>query len=223
MAEASAPGRNRARAGAAVLVACGQYFVAEAVASSAWRQPPYDYWKNYISDLGVVGCTAKVCSPLAVVMNGGFLVAGVLCILAAVLLAPCVPHRVLRRLVVLLATMHGLGSVIVGLVHSAPGTMAGTPRVHLVGAYLAIIAGNLGLIVLGLGLTKASPLFRAVTVALGGIGLGSGVALVLTRTAYPGLIERMAVDTIPLWEVTTGLLLLPIWFVRRPTERAGHR
>ena len=201
-------------AGAAILVACGQYFVAEAVASFAWREPSYHYLTNYISDLGIVGCTARMCSPLAVVMNAGFVIAGVLCILAAVILASFVRPGAARHAVLLLAGVHGIGSMIVGVVHSAPGTTAGTPRAHLIGAYMAIIGGNLGLMLLG-AVVRASGPFRVFSIAFGAVGLGSGVALVLTQTAYPGLLERIAADTIPFWEVSTGLALLALGFRQR--------
>ena len=201
--------RPRLAAGATTLLLCGQYLVAEAITASAWTHP-YSYSRNFISDLGVTSCLGSgPCSPLGAVMNTGFMVAGALAILAAVLLMPLVPRLPARALLTVLAITHGVGSTIVGLVHSAPGTATGTPHIHVVGAYAAIVGGNLALIVAGLAASPdwASGLYRVCSVALGLFGLSCGVALVLTRGWPPGLLERGAVDTVTVWEVGTGLLL----------------
>ena len=135
--------------------------------------------------------------------------AGALAILAAVLLMPLVPKLPARALVMGLAITHGVGSTVVGLVHSAPGTAAGTPHIHVIGAYAAIVGGNLALIVAGLAASPvwASGWFRICSVAIGVFGLSCGLALVVTRGWPPGLLERGAVDTITIWEISTGLLL----------------
>lgn len=211
----------RLAAGATALLLCFQYLAAEAIAAAAWA-PPYSYARNYISDLGVTGCTGSgPCSPLGFVMNTGFVVSGVLAILAAALLAPLVRHPAWRPVLLGLAVAHGLGSAVVGMVHSAPGSTAGTPRLHVVGAYGAIVGGNLALVVAGLAASSAwaAPWFRLTSVALGLAGLGCGLALVLTRGWPPGLLERGAVDTITVWEVATGLLLA----IRLRTAQAPAR
>ena len=201
--------RPRLAAGASTLLLCGQYLVAEAVTASAWTHP-YSYSRNFISDLGVTSCFGTgPCSPLGMVMNTGFIVAGALAILAAALLMLLVPGRPARALLTALAITHGVGSTVVGLVHSAPGTAAGTPHIHVVGAYAAIVGGNLALIVAGLAASPGwvSGWYRVFSVALGCFGLACGLALVMTRGWPSGLLERGAVDTITVWEVASGLLL----------------
>lgn len=200
----------RLAAGAAALLLSVQYFVAEAVAAAAWTRP-YSYSRNYISDLGVTRCIgAGPCSPLGAVMNAGFVLSGLLAIAAAILLLPLVPRRAGKRAVVLsLAVIHGLGSIGVGLVSSAPGTPAGTPHLHVLAAYAAIVGGNLALVATGLWLPPAvaTRRFRAGSAALGLFGIGCGLALVLTRGWPPGLLERGAVDTITLWQILAGICL----------------
>ena len=202
--------RRRLAAGAAALLLSAQYFAAEAIAAAAWTRP-YSYSRNYISDLGVTRCIPTgPCSPLGAVMNTGFVMSGVLAIAAAALLLPLVPQRAGKRApILILAVVHGIGSIGVGLVSSAPGTAAGTPHIHVLAAYAAIVGGNLAVIAAALWLPRAvaSRWFRAVSLALGLVGLGSGLALVLTRGLPPGLLERGAVDTITLWQILAGACL----------------
>ncbi|MDX7951155.1 DUF998 domain-containing protein [Lichenihabitans sp. Uapishka_5] len=200
---------RRLAAGAATLLLCGQYLAAEAITAAAWPRP-YSYSRNYISDLGVSPCSATgICSPLAAVMNGGFVLAGLLALVSAFLLRSTLRPR-LRWAVLALTTVHAVGSITVGLVHSAPGTLAGTPHLHVMGAYAAILGGNLALMGAGLSVRSdlAGPAFRGLSVACGAFGLGCGLALVLSRGWPPGLLERGAVDTITLWEMAAGLALL---------------
>src|ERR1700675_5042694 len=72
--------------GACMWVLTLQYFVAEAVSISGW-QGSYSLSRNYISDLGAVGCGVVatgliekewVCSPLHTLMNASFLLQGLL-------------------------------------------------------------------------------------------------------------------------------------------------
>lgn len=201
----------RLAAGAAALLLSAQYFVAEAVAAAAWTRP-YSYSRNYISDLGVTHCVAAgPCSPLGVVMNAGFVLSGILAVLAAVLLLPLLPRQGSRRSLILLFTLvHGIGSIGVGLVSSAPGTPAGTPHLHVLAAYAAIVGGNLAVILAGLWLpgALAALWFRIASVAIGFVGLGSGAALVNTHGLPAGLLERGAVDTITIWQIAAGACLM---------------
>jgi hypothetical membrane protein len=199
-------GPRRRAAGAAALVAAAQYLVAEALAASAWAPPGYSYSRNYISDLGRTVCSGPhACSPWAVVMNTGFVVAGVLVLLAAGLLAPLIRPAGLRRLVIALACLHALGSMLVGVAHGGAPHATGLPSLHVLGAYAAIVGGNAALIAVAFAF-RSRPA-RLTTLAQGIFGLGCGVALLRIHTAAPGLLERGAVDTATLWEVVTGLVL----------------
>lgn len=201
---------RRAFVGGIVLIACIQYPIAEAIAAAAWRNPAYSYVTNYISDLGVIGCTPELCSPLASIMNAGFVVSGILAITAALLLGPLLPAAGWRLVVQGLMILHGLGVIVVGLVHSAPHTAAGTPWQHLAGAYAAILGGNFALCALALAARSArTPSWYPIVIgALGLLGLAGGVALVATSILPTGLLERIAADTITPAEVVTGIALL---------------
>lgn len=124
--------------GAVVLVVNAvQWVVAEAVGVGAWTVPPYSYATNYISDLGVPDCGTRfqgraICSPLHALVNASFVTEGVLFAAGVVLLSGLVTGRA-RRVVVVLALLHGVGMVLVGLFHgSANGPGAGLV-VHVAG------------------------------------------------------------------------------------------
>ena len=201
--------RRRILTGAALLMGCGVYLVGEAIAATAWHDPQYSYVRNYISDLGVAAGVGIHRSPLAWVFNGGILLNEVFMILGVLVLAPLLQGRSWRGAVVAFALVHGVGSVIVALIHSAPGTLAGTPRVHLVGAYLSITGGNLALCAVGIGaLRQRGSVWFASPIVLGLAGIAGGIALLAVRGSFAGLFERVAVDSITLGEMSIGAMLV---------------
>ncbi|WNV81892.1 DUF998 domain-containing protein [Umezawaea sp. Da 62-37] len=205
------PGRGHLWWAGLVAVLTGvQYVVLEAVAASAWVDPPYRYAFNYISDLGVPGprsdTGARVLnSPLAAVMNTAFVVQGVGLLLVALVVAAHL-HGVRRYLLTAFAVCHAVGNVLVAVFHStSPGGY------HVVGAVLAIVGGNL--------LTLAASTRRWLVV-LPVLGLVS--ALLIGRVgagALDGLWERGSVYSITVWEVVFGALLL--WRGGRCVDRLG--
>lgn len=206
--------RRRAWAGAVTLAACLGYFVTEAIAASAWRDPPYSYVRNYISDLGITDCVRlpggpAACSSLAAVMNTGLLVAGLLPIAAALCLAPLIAAPRARRAVIAFAALHGCGSALVGLVHSAPGSAAGTPLLHFAAAYLAIVSGNLLVLTAGLAARRngAPPWYVLLSVVLAVTGIAAGGTLLTTAGVPAGLFERLAANAVTVWEGLTGVVL----------------
>ena len=189
-----------------------QWLVAEGVAAAAWDNPPYSYATNYISDLGVPDCGTQfqgrdICSPLHGVMNGSFIAQGVLFAVGVVLLSRLVTGRV-RRIVVALAVLNGVGFVLVGLFHgSADGPSAGLV-IHVAAAAVGILCANTLAIMAGslrgLGLPAA---YRRFSVAVGVLGLLSeALTGVSARTA--GLFERGGVYSWLLWGLVTGALVL---------------
>ncbi|MCK5892802.1 MAG: DUF998 domain-containing protein [Aeromicrobium sp.] len=219
---------------AACWIAAGVvYLAAEAVAASAF--PGYSYAQNYISDLGIpeVGTYSgrAIDSPLHAVMNAGFVLHGVLFVAAALLAAPVLgaSHR---RVFVALALTHGIGIVLVGVVHSGPvNADNGLVAVHGLGAAMAIVGGNLTAIVAGLAARRSARLARVgtVCVALGVVGLLSTLGLVLdsgstTVTLLPdGVWERLAVYTVTAFELLIGVAaLVRLRQPDAPTPRHGR-
>ena len=107
--------------GVVFVVATIQYFVAQVVAASAWS-PAYNWSKNVISDLGNTACgqfsvhgpTSYVCSPLHGVMNGAFVVAGILTIVGTVALWRLWPKRRVATAGLVFWVLSGIGKIVVG-------------------------------------------------------------------------------------------------------------
>jgi hypothetical membrane protein len=205
---------GRQRAGAAVFIVAGlQYASLEAIAAAAWTSPPYDYASNYISDLGVpepqLYDGRVVDSPLAWVMNTAFVLDGVLFALAAVLLGTLF-SGIWRWLFLTFALLHGVGSVLVGLFNEA----ADAGSLHLLGALLSIVFGNLAVFVVGLSRRRLGlpPWLGIVSLMLPVLGLLSeAVLFVTTDPAFDGLWERGGVYSITVWELLFGAAMLARW------------
>ena len=210
--------RNSRLAGALWLLAGLFYLAAETVAAGAF--PGYSYCANYVSDLGVpypgVAEGRMLASGLAWVMNLGLITDGVLFALAGRIACAADLSRTSVRAFLILAAAHGLGTVLVGMVHAGPReVMDGTHALHVLGAALAIIGGNLALMAAtgcsgAWGLPKVH---RAASLVLGLMGL-AGLALLEwgDLTGRPllatGTAERLSIYPITAWEIGTGLMLL---------------
>jgi len=171
------------------------YFAAEAIAAAAL--PGYSYVADYISRLGLPRT-----SPRAGVMNAAFLVQGVFFPVGAALLARGVRERMALPFLAF-ATLNGVGNVLVGLV---PGDGSVW---HLAGAVLAIVGGNLAILVGAPVLRRAdtSWAYLAMSVALGLVGLFC--VTVFALDALPiGVWERGCVYSIYVWQVATAVVVL---------------
>lgn len=181
-------------AGVLWLAGAAVYLVGEAV--SATGVDGYSYLADYISDLGVSG-----------LMNRAFIVHGALFLVGAILATRGVPAGWIGRAFVISAALNALGNIGVG------GFQSGATA-HVVGAGLAIIGGNVAVVLGGLGSRSlgAPRMFRAVSVALGAFGLVCLAVLVVDgadgATLPVGLVERGAVYPIIAWEVMAGVALL---------------
>jgi hypothetical membrane protein len=136
-------------------------------------------------------------------MNAAFLADGLLFLLGAVLLAG--GARGMRaRLFLVFAAAHSLGMLLVGLVPET--TPAPVGSLHLLGALLAIGGGNAAIMLGGrlAGLRWAGLL-------LGLFGLAALLALAFPAAPAGlggGLVERLSVYPITVWELIAGLSLL---------------
>jgi hypothetical membrane protein len=196
-----------------LILAAVEFWTTEAITAAAWHRPPYSYTANAISDLGLPGGPIKtngliVNSPLAWVMDSGFILSGVLVFTAGLVF--------LRR-------QHGKGAVInvvlviayvVGVIeiapfHEYPSSMA---PFHGLGAFLAIGGGNALALVTGIRGTAfgMTAWFRRFLIGLGALGF---VFLIITLTlahvvSYAGLLERIAVYPIMVSQVAVGAVVL---------------
>ncbi|WP_327008444.1 DUF998 domain-containing protein [Dactylosporangium sp. NBC_01737] len=132
---------------AALIAGGGIYFVAEFIAAAAWTDPPYSYTYHFISNLGVRGPSTAfgqfMYSPLAWVMNTGFILFG-LAVLTGVLMLRGLPAR-RRWTLIATATLLATGSTLVALF---PGSSEAS-ALHGLGALAAFGGGNVLAILLG--------------------------------------------------------------------------
>jgi hypothetical protein len=160
-------------------------------------------------------------SPLAAVMNAGFVLQGALYLLAA-LIATRALRSGPRRAFLALAAVHAVGITVVGLIHgSASSAASGIGWMHVVGAGMAIIAGNAASILAGtgsrrIGLPRG---FRVASVALGVVGLVAlGLLQALGGSDVDGIYERGSVYSVTAWELLAGVSVLVA--ARRARARA---
>ena len=211
---------NRLVAAGSWLAAAAVYLLAEGISAAAFS-PSYSYAQNYISDLGVAACGQlidgrAICSPLHDLMNAGFIIQGLLFFAAAVFAARAVTRRA-RYALLALAAMNCIGISLVGIFHEAAATQADpTLQYHVLGAFLAIVAGNATALASSalspdLGLP---PWHRTASIILSIVGMVGLVMLIVaqargTVTLVPdGIWERTSVYTITAWEVVTGIGVL---------------
>jgi len=188
------------------------FFIGQAVAQAA-STVPYSLWSNYISDLGNTGCGpfalgtyhTVVCTPLSGVMNAAFVVSGLLTLAGAVGTRPAWPRRRLTAVGLVLLGLAGAGQVLVGF---RPENV--DISLHGVGALFGIGGGNLGVLLVGLGVWRADRLTGVLSVVVGVVGV---VAFVLLGSAPAlglgiGFVERVAVYPLVAWLIGAGAFLL---------------
>ncbi|QRM35372.1 DUF998 domain-containing protein (plasmid) [Microvirga sp. VF16] len=182
--------------------------------------PGYSYAHNYISDLGVpdVGdfMGRFLNSPLHAVMNFGFIARGLLLLIGSLLILRPVSVARGRTPLLILALLHSVGIVLVGLVPSSPtSAAAGLIGVHTLGALLAILGGNTMALVAGLRGDPITTLrsYRIISIALGAFGGASFIMLManisLARSILfaDGIWERLSVYTIIAWTLVSSFAI----------------
>jgi hypothetical membrane protein len=179
---------------------CFQFFVAEQIARLGWPGH-YSMTGNWISDLGAAN------SPRHWVMNGSFIVQGVLISVGAILMRRLFPARASYRVALLLFLISGVGVLVVGLVPEDSDA-----QVHRVAALVHLLGGNLAMILIGLAMIAgaARVRFRGVITLLAGLlGLTALVLLGLGEKDV-GTFERMAAYPLTLWLTWTGWLMFNV-------------
>jgi hypothetical membrane protein len=176
---------------------CFQFFVAEQIARMRWPGH-YSMTGNWISDLGTAN------SPLHWIMNGSFVVQGVLISVGAILMRRLFPAKASYRVALLLFLVSGVGVLVVGLVPEDSNA-----QVHRVAALAHLLAGNLAMILIGVAMLAgaARVRFRGVITLLAGLlGLTALVLLGLGEKDV-GTFERMAAYPLTLWLTWMGWIM----------------
>jgi hypothetical membrane protein len=183
-----------------------QYLVVQLVVAAAWAVP-FSLSQNTISDLGNTACGQYgkrfVCSPQHSLMNASFIVLGTTMMVGAALIYQEFKETDYSLVGFSFMGLAGLGSVLVG---AFPENTVSA--LHILGAFLPFLIGNLGLLVLGLFLDIPKSL-RYYTLASGAFGL---VALGLFLTGhYLGLgiggMERATAYPQTVWLIIFGVYM----------------
>jgi hypothetical membrane protein len=105
------------------------------------------------------------------------------------------PATAVYRIALWLLAAAGLGVLLVGLFPEDTRV-----RVHTLGAIENFLAGNLGMILLGLGSLRKN----WIALAAGSIGLLATLSLIFHGGGAVGTVERVAAYPLPLWLTWTG-------------------
>ncbi|MET8122299.1 DUF998 domain-containing protein [Micromonospora sp. NPDC005189] len=217
------------RVGALCWVAAVPIFlVASLVTGLRWRQPTYSWATQNISDLGNVHCgmwdTSRpryVCSPWHPLMNGAMLTTAVL--LAAGLL---LTWRILGRGGVVRSAQSLLLLATGGYALAAIYPADVDENLHVLGAFLIMGLGNVGLLLAGFapGTTMLGQR-RRLTLTAGLIALVGTVLFFAQQGVGIGVggMERVAVLPFPLWACCLGVLLAERPASGRRPRRSSRR
>lgn len=210
--------------GALLYLLAAEYFILELVAAAAWSEPAYSWTGNYISDLGVTSCSPSVCSPQHALMNTGLVILGGVISLGSWLLRDRLFQGWIGRSALALMLLSGLGDVLVG---TFPGSVEvaaeGSNSMHVLGAALAIVGGNAGILLCGLALDRRHRWLAGYCVISGAVGLGALALFVLGVDLGLGAggIERLAADPVVIWMIVVGASILIRPLSGRSRDRAS--
>jgi hypothetical membrane protein len=203
--------RRRVLLGGFVWIAVGQYFLVNVLVASRWSDPSYNPLRDTISSLGETSAR----SPWHDAANVSWVVTGVAMLIGAVLTAPAFPQDRTARAGLRLLRANGVGLAIVGL--NPDDLRIG---LHVVGAAVSLVGGNVALILLGLSLRRAGQwrLLGSVSLICGVAGLLALLLMQVGGTGSRGLFERIAADPVVAWYVVCGIVIVRA----APTHAAVH-
>lgn len=166
----------------------------------------YSLMRNTISDLGNSACgqymNRFVCSPAHVVMNVSFVILGITTAIGALCIYFSQQRHNTSTYGLACIVIAGVGTILVGLFPENS-----TTGLHLFGAQLLSILGNLGFCILGPFVSDFSRAWRYGTVIFGVFGL---VAVYLfVKHYYLGLgiggMERLGAYPLTIWMIAYGV------------------
>lgn len=187
-----------------------QYFITQFVVGLAW-QKPYSVLRNTISDLGNTTCGPYrggfVCSPSHSWMNASFVALGLSMSVGSILVYRQSVKSAASTIGFGFMGVAGLGTALVGIF---PENTIST--LHILGAALPFLIGNLALVVLGFTL-RLPQILRYYTSISGLVALVALVALLLFLThTYLRLgiggMERLTAYPQTVWLIIFGIYSL---------------
>lgn len=157
------------------------------------------YLLHTISELGI----PSINSPFFQLMNSAFILIGLTLLIGnfSKFKEYIIKNKVLYYLLTIVTSM---GVIIVGLIHGGNPLTSGY---HTLGAVMAILGGNILLIIISRSMNKNYQ-YQITTLLLGIIGLIAFWIMFFNMTnIYMPVLERLSVYTLILWNFITGILL----------------
>jgi hypothetical membrane protein len=193
--------------GAILWILCLQYFIIQIIVANSWTRS-YSIANNTISDLGNISCGTYsgrfVCSPDHGLMNFSFVLLGVLMIVGSIFVYQGFKKSLLTRIGLSCMVIAGIGTLLVGVF---PENTIGA--LHVIGATMPFLIGNIGLVILGLALSIPKPL-KIYTIISGVISLAALVFFV--SHMYLGIgsggMERITAYPQTIWFIVLGIFIL---------------
>ncbi|WP_405266789.1 DUF998 domain-containing protein [Methanobrevibacter sp.] len=192
---------KRKVAGTVFIVGSLYYIIAEAISAAFFNASLFDtYVFHTISELGIPNGN----SPLFWLMNSAFILIGLALIFGNFYkLKDFIVKN--KTLFYILTFITGIGVIIVGLIHGGnPFTLG----YHMLGATMAILGGNILLIVVSRSMENFGT-YQKLTLALGVVGLiVFWIMFFNMEIGYMPVFERLSVYTMIIWSFLTGVYLL---------------
>lgn len=197
--------------GAIFWISSLQYYIAQFVVASNWpKDSGYSWTGNTISDLANTNCglygQRLVCSPDHLVMGASFIVLGLTMITGAgLLMSSYNSHNKLAGYGFWSMILAGLGTILVGLFPENTVSL-----LHVIGAALPFIFGNLGMIIIGFYADIFPRQLKAFSIASGSLGLAALVFFLSSNYFGLGIggMERIVAYPQSIWMIIAGTYLL---------------
>ena len=177
------------------------YIMAEAVSATFFNASIFDtYIFHTISELGIPNAN----SPLSWLMNSAFILIGLALVFGSFYKFKdfIAENKTIFHIFTLITAV---GVIIVGLIHGGnPFTLG----YHMLGAMMAILGGNILLVLVSRSMGKFGG-YQQITLILGIIGLiAFWVMFFNMKSSYMPVFERLSVYTLIIWSFLTGVYLL---------------
>lgn len=187
-------------AGVVFVIGSLYYIIAEAISATFFNASIFStYVFHTISELGIPNSN----SPLFWLMNSAFILIGLTLIFSNFYkLKDFIARN--RAIFYFLTLVTGLGVIIVGLIHGGNPITSGY---HTLGAVMAILGGNVLLVVVSRSMNQFSD-YQKITLILGVIGLAAfWIMFFNVESVFMPVFERLSVYPLIVWSFLTGLFL----------------
>ncbi|MEE0939642.1 DUF998 domain-containing protein [Methanobrevibacter sp.] len=188
-------------AGIVFIIGSLYYILAEAISATFFNSSIFNtYAFHTISELGIPNAN----SPLFWLMNSAFILIGLTLIFGNFYRFKdfIIKNKIIINIFTLIT---GFGVIIVGLIHGGNPLTSGY---HTLGAVMAILGGNILLILISRSMDDFGA-YQKISLILGVIGLiVFWVMFFNIQSVFMPVFERLSVYTLILWSFLTGIYLI---------------